>query len=70
MEQSDIIKKIWPQPVGHSGTAKKIEDLRKAGEDFLSILNDLTPQSREQGLAFTKFEEVMMWGVKAITHNQ
>lgn len=70
MEQYEITKKIWPQPVNHSGTAKKIEDLRLASETFLTILNDLTPQSREQTVAVTKFEEVVMWGVKAITHNQ
>ncbi len=70
MEQYEIIKKIYPQPVGHTGTAKKIEDLRLAAETFLTILNNLTPQSREQSIAVTKFEEVVMWGVKAITHNQ
>lgn len=70
MEPHEITKRIWPQSVNHSGTAKRIEDLRKAGEDFLSILNDLTPKSREQSVAVTKFEEVVMWGVKAITHNQ
>ncbi len=70
MELHEITKKIWPQPVNHSGTAKKIEDLRIASETFLGCLNDLTPPSREQSLAITKFEEVLMWGVKAITHNQ
>jgi hypothetical protein len=70
MESHEITKKIWPQPVNHSGTAKKIETLRNASELFLETLNDLTPTSREQNLAITKFEEVVMWGVKAITHNQ
>jgi hypothetical protein len=70
MEQPEIIKKIWPQPVAHSGTSKKIEDFRVAAETFLTALNDLTPQSREQGLAITGFEEVIYWAVKSITHNQ
>ncbi len=69
MEQSEIIKKIYPQPVRHMGAAKKIEDLRLAAETFLTILDNLTPKSREQDLAITKFEEVVMWGVKSITHN-
>ena len=70
MDPLEISKKIWPQPINHSGTVKKIEDLRIAAETFLTVLDSVTPKSREQAVAITKFEEVVMWGVKAITHNQ
>ena len=45
----------------------KIRDSAKA---FAAMILELTPTSREQSLALTKLEEVVMWANSAIARNE
>jgi len=42
--------------------------LREAAKNLAVLICELTPPSREQSLAITKLEEVIMWANKAIAH--
>jgi hypothetical protein len=44
--------------------------IRNAGKELALLINETTPASREQSLAFTKLEEVVMWANAAIARNE
>ncbi len=44
--------------------------IRAAGEKFAELIVTATPPSREQSLALTKLEEVVMWANAAIARNE
>jgi hypothetical protein len=44
--------------------------LRDAGKSFAFLILGYTPTSREQSLAITKLEEVVMWANAAIARNE
>lgn len=47
-------------------TADAFEDLRDGAITFANVIHDLTPESREQSLAYTHLEETLMWAIKSI----
>lgn len=56
----------------HPPTADQVESytrIRNIARDFASILIHLTPESREQSLAITKLQEVVMFANAAIAIN-
>ena len=43
-----------------------MNDLRRAGMDFMTYLDATIDECREKSLAVTDFEEAMMWAMKAL----
>lgn len=50
--------------------AKRYETIRDGAKTLALIINELTPASREQSLAFTALEEAVMWANAAIARNE
>lgn len=70
MQTEEILARIYPQPIGHSGTQAKIDVYRQAMETAMLVVNDVIPEGRYKAMAFTAIEEAVVWGVKGIAHNQ
>lgn len=49
---------------------ERYELLRAKAKELATMINDMTPASREQSLAFTKLEEAVMWANAAIARNE
>lgn len=45
---------------------EKFETLRKAAMDLAHVIDEQTPESREQSLAYTHLEETLMWAIKSV----
>lgn len=41
-------------------------DMRSNAQGFVTLLDSSIPECREKSLAFTAFEEAMMWAMKAL----
>lgn len=54
----------------NSNQADRYEALRAAAIEFAYQIDDYTPESREQSLAFTHLEETLMWAIKSIAVNE
>jgi hypothetical protein len=48
----------------------RYEHIRRAGLSFATLVNEYSPASREQSLAFTHLEEAVMWANAAIARNE
>lgn len=48
----------------------KYETVREWARDFASLIVDITPESREQAVALTKLDEVVMWVNAAIARRE
>jgi hypothetical protein len=48
---------------------KAFKAIREQALDLAETIASLTPESREQSLAITKLEEVVMWANAAIARN-
>lgn len=48
----------------------RYELIREKAKELAHVINDNTPQSREQSLAFTALEEVVMQANAAIARNE
>lgn len=44
--------------------------IREGAKWFAHLINENTPQSREQSVAFTKLEEAVFWANAAIARNE
>ena len=56
----------------HKPTGNKAiyhQEVRNGCLDLALLINQKCPDSREQSLAITKLEEVMMWAMAAIARN-
>lgn len=49
---------------------ERYELIRKIAKELAITINENTPHSREQSLAFTKLEEAVMWANAAIARNE
>lgn len=49
---------------------KKCKSIRLAAMDFMVLINELCPESREKSLVMTKIEEAVMWANAAISRNE
>lgn len=54
----------------HGNQAERYEDLRAHTFVLAQLIVETTPSSREQSLALTKLEEVVMWSNAAIARNE
>lgn len=50
--------------------ADRYTSIRALAKELAYTINDLTPASREQSLAFTALEEAVMWANAAIARNE
>lgn len=48
------------------GQPQIYETIRAAALSFATLINELTPESREQSLAFTSLDEVVFWANSSI----
>lgn len=51
------------------GQLEKHVRLREMAKDFAYLIDEVCPQSREQSVAYTKLEEVVMWADNALVRN-
>jgi hypothetical protein len=52
------------------GQPSRYEQIREEGKRLAYNIKNLTPESREQSLAFTKIEEAIFWANAAIARNE
>lgn len=50
--------------------AERYGQIRAAGLALATLIDQLTPASREQSLAFTKIDEAVMWANASIARNE
>jgi hypothetical protein len=50
--------------------AARYDLIRGAAHQFATLINQETPVSREQSLAFTHLEDTVMWANAAIARNE
>ena len=53
-----------------SDQVSKYDQIRGAALRFATLLNELTPDSREKSLAITHLEETVMWANASIARNE
>jgi hypothetical protein len=53
----------------HSDLPQRYEEIRARGKELALFLAEVTPESREQSVALTKLEEVVMWANAALARN-
>lgn len=63
-----LIRFVYHPPKGDQ--AERYEQIRAAGREMAMLLTALTPESREQSLAFTALEEAVMWANAAIARRE
>lgn len=54
----------------HGNQAERYVQIRNAAHAFAELIDALTPESREQSLAFTALEEAVMWANAAIARRE
>ncbi len=64
------IEKVFTHFAPQGDQASRYEQLREYGKAFAYVIERLTPQSREQSLALTKLQEVVMFANSAIAINE
>lgn len=69
MQQAEIENRFTFHPV-KDGQAGKYEAIRAKGKEFATLINELTPFSREQSTAITKIDEAVMHANAAIARNE
>ncbi|MDF1536090.1 MAG: hypothetical protein P1S46_06240 [bacterium] len=52
------------------GQPERYVELRRNAHAFAELIVDLTPESREQNLALTHIEQVVMWANAAIARRE
>ena len=52
------------------GQAERYVKIRNAGLELARLIDSHTPASREQSVAMTKLDEVVMWANAAIARNE
>ena len=68
MEPIETVRRFSHRDVSGDDEAKcrQISDM---GNRFADLINGLCPEGREQSIAITKLEEVVMWANKGISHH-
>lgn len=65
-----MIKKEYAYQKPSAEGLAKITFLREEFSALDATIRANTPASREQSLALTKLEEMAMWAIKAVVHNE
>jgi hypothetical protein len=69
IDREDLINRFEYHPPINEEVKMRHESIRDTCFNLAEIIVELTPSSREQSLAITKLEEVMMWSNAAIARN-
>lgn len=67
---TDQIERAFTYKAPRVGQEDRVEEIRNRARDFANALVQMTPESREQSLALTKLEEVVMFAEAAIGRNE
>jgi len=59
---------IYHAPKGDQ--TERYQTLRDKAKELAELINELTPSSREQSVAFTNLEQAMFWANAAIARNE
>lgn len=65
----DLEKRFRFHPAKDLDTQEKHENIRGICKELAYFIKDTVPPGREQALALTKLEEVMMWSNAGIARN-
>ncbi len=69
-EQVARLENTFTYHAPKAGQNERYIALRNAAKDLATLILQLTPASREQSLALTKLEEVVMWSNASIARNE
>jgi hypothetical protein len=68
-DSDDLINRFTYHPPKND-QAERYQQIRDAGLHFATLVNDMTPPSREQSLALTKIEEAVMHANASIARHE
>jgi hypothetical protein len=68
-QEADLRKRFTRQPAS-ADQAKRQELINQKSLELCLLIAEVTPQSREQSVAFTNIEQAAMWANKAISKNE
>jgi RecB family exonuclease len=69
MEFRDLENRFMYHPP-KKDQGNRYEQIREAALRFATVVNELTPDSREKSLAITNLEEAVMWANASIARNE
>ncbi|MCK9361630.1 hypothetical protein M0Q28_05435 [Patescibacteria group bacterium] len=70
MAQGTELDKVYTYHPPFGTQQERYVRIRDEAKSFATTILALTPKSREQSLALTKLEEVVMWANSAIARNE
>lgn len=70
MAQGTELDKVYTYHPPRGNQQDRYVTIRERAKAFASLILEATPPSREQSLALTKLEEVVMWANSAIARNE
>lgn len=53
-----------------SGQPEKYKTIRDKAKELATVIFEMTPDSREQAIAYSKLDEVVMWANAAIARRE
>ncbi len=69
MTNEEFTKRFTYHPVKGDQEQRYVHIRTEAGH-LAQVITEMTPESREQAIAFTKLEEVVMWANAAMARNE
>jgi len=70
MAQGTELDKVYTYHPPKGNQQERYVAIRETAKAFATLTLEATPTSREQSLALTKLEEVVMWANSAIARNE
>jgi len=70
MAQGTELDKVYTYHPPKGNQQERYVTIREMAKAFAALILGATPTSREQSLALTKLEEVVMWANSAIARNE
>ena len=70
ISQFEELKNRFSYHAPKDGQPEKYERIRRMGLDAATLISSLCPASREQSVALTKLDEVVMWANAAIARRE
>jgi len=70
MAQGTELDKVYTYHPPKGNQQERYVTIRETAKAFAALILWATPTSREQSLALTKLEEVVMWANSAIARNE
>lgn len=70
VSKKDQIDNNFTYHAPKEGQQEKYEKLRSKAKELAYMIDELTPQSREQSVALTQLETAVFWANAAIARNE